>query len=103
MSGGFNVEESALRAYAAAVDAAASRIDGIRSRTRHLDLTQETFGRLPQSDELKADYDSQRSESGDDLQGAVETLNSIAEALRGSAEAYDATEMDNTHVVGGGN
>ena len=101
MSGGFNVEEGALRAYAAAVDAAAGRIDAIRSRTRQLDLTQQAFGKLPQSDELKADYDQQRQESGSDLDSAVETLNSVADALRDSAGAYDATETANSRVVGG--
>lgn len=102
MSGGFNVEGSALRTYAKAVEAAAGRIDGIRARTQQLELTQQTFGRLPQSDELKADYDTQRNESGTDLTDAVETLYAISDALRDSAAAYDGTEMDNSGMMGGG-
>lgn len=103
MSGGFNVEGSALRKYAKAVEAAAGRIDGIRARTQQLELTQQTFGKLPQSDDLKADYDTQRKESGTDLTDAVETLHAIADALRDSADAYDGTEMDNRGMMGGGN
>ncbi|MEY9994725.1 uncharacterized protein YukE [Streptomyces sp. V4I8] len=103
MSGGFDVEGDALRKYARAVEAAAGRLDTIRSRTQQLELTQETFGRLPQSDDLKADYDTQHKESGNDLTDAVETLHSIADALKDSAAAYDGTEMDNRGMMGGGN
>ncbi|MFE5891716.1 type VII secretion target [Streptomyces sp. NPDC056468] len=103
MSGGFDVEGDALRKYAKAVEAAAGRVDSIRSRTQQLELTQETFGKLPQSDELKADYDTQRKESGNDLTDAVDTLYAIADALKDSAEAYDGTEMQNRGMMGGGN
>ncbi|MBT2421267.1 hypothetical protein J7F01_33855 [Streptomyces sp. ISL-22] len=103
MSGGFDVEGDALRKYAKAVEAAAGRINNIRTRTQQLELTQETFGKLPQSDDLKADYDTQRKESGNDLTSAAETLYSIADALKDSAAAYDDTEMDNRGMMGGGN
>lgn len=103
MSGGFDVEGDALRKYARAVEAAAGRIDGIRSRTQQLELTQGTFGKLPESDNLKADYDTQREESGKDLASAVDTLYAISDALKDSAAAYDGTEMDNSGMMGGGN
>ncbi|NEY33217.1 hypothetical protein GTU99_13615 [Streptomyces sp. PRKS01-65] len=102
MSGGFNVEQSALHAYVKAVEAAAGRIEAIRSRTQRLELAQQAFGKLPQSDDLKADYDTQRQESGKDLQDAVETLHSTAEALRDSADSYEAVENENRDIVGGG-
>ncbi|CAL9546004.1 hypothetical protein SUDANB58_04348 [Streptomyces sp. enrichment culture] len=101
MSGGFHVEGDALRKYAKAVEAAAGRIDGIRARTQQMELTQQVFGKLPQSDELKADYDTQREESGNDLISAIETLYSIADALKNSAAAYDDTEEDNRGMMGG--
>lgn len=103
MSGGFDVEGDALRKYAKAVEAAAGRVDGIRARTQQLQLTQETFGKLPQSDELKADYDTQRKESGNDLSDAVDSLYAIADALKDSAAAYDDTELENRGMMGGGN
>lgn len=103
MSGGFNVEASALRTYAKqGADAAAGRIDAIRARTHQLALTQQAFGRLPQSDELKADYDTQRKESRDDLYDAVETLYAIVDALRESADAYRTTEKKNSGGLDGG-
>lgn len=102
MTGGFNVEQSALRAYAQAVNDAAGRLEGIRTRTQSLELTQQAFGRLPQSDELKADYDSQRKDSGNDLQDAVETLHAMADALKESADAYETTEQVNKDIMGGG-
>jgi hypothetical protein len=103
MSGGFDVEGDALRKYAKAVEAAAGRVDSIRARTQQLQLTQETFGKLPQSDELKADYDTQRKESGNDLSDAVDSLYAIADALKDSAAAYDGTELENRGMMGGGN
>ncbi|MFF5253825.1 hypothetical protein ACFY4K_17460 [Streptomyces leeuwenhoekii] len=102
MSGGFKVEQTALHAYAKAVEAAAGRLDAIRVRTQQLELSQQAFGKLPQSDDLKADYDTQRQESENDLKDAVETLNSTAEALRDSADAYEVTETENRDIVGGG-
>ncbi|OEJ24748.1 hypothetical protein AR457_09740 [Streptomyces agglomeratus] len=103
MSGGFNVDGSALRTYAKnGVEAAAGRIDAIRARTQQLALTQQAFGKLPQSDELKADYDTQRKESRDDLEDAVDTLYAIVDALRESADAYHTTEKKISGGLGGG-
>ncbi|MFG2892797.1 hypothetical protein [Streptomyces sp. NPDC048248] len=102
MGQGFDVESEALRRYARAVEAATGKIESIRKRNLGLTLDQGTFGKLPESDNLKADYDTQSTESADDLNSAVETLESIAEAMRDSAEAYDANEESQVQALGGG-
>lgn len=102
MSQGFDVQSEALRRYARAVENAAAKIESIRNRNLGLQLDQGTFGKLPESDNLKGDYDNQSKESADDLKSAGETLDSIVEAMRESADAYDANEQDQVHTLGGG-
>jgi hypothetical protein len=103
MGQGYDVQSEALRRYGTAADDAAGRIEAIRHRNAGLELTQGTFGRLPESDDLKADYDTQMTESADDLASAAETLRSIADGIRQSADNYDTNEDEQTRgFVGGG-
>ncbi|WP_030665965.1 hypothetical protein [Streptomyces rimosus] len=102
MSQGTNVESDALRAYARAAESAADRIAKIRSRTAALDLSDGTFGQLPEANSLRADYIEQKDQSGTDLEDSAEMLRSIAEAVRGSADSYDANEDETARGFGGG-
>ncbi|MFF3496746.1 hypothetical protein ACFYWS_36025 [Streptomyces sp. NPDC002795] len=102
MSGtGFDVESAALRRYAQAAEQAADKVESIRRRLAPLDLHQQTFGRLPESDELKADYDKQSEEAATDLKDVQDALTVIAETVRGSADAYDQGEEAQTQSFGG--
>ncbi|UNZ08028.1 hypothetical protein SRIMHP_04065 [Streptomyces rimosus subsp. rimosus] len=102
MSQGTNVESDALRAYARAAESAADRIAKIRGRTATLDLSDGTFGQLPEANSLRADYIGQKDQSGTDLEDSAEMLRTIAEAVRGSAENYDANEDETARGFGNG-
>jgi hypothetical protein len=98
---GYDVEGAALRRYASALDGAADRVTGIRRRTSALELNSGVFGKLAESDSLKADYDTQSAQSVEDLGDVSETLRVIADGLRLSADAYDANEDDQVRAFGG--
>ncbi|WP_327703082.1 hypothetical protein [Streptomyces decoyicus] len=102
MGQGTDVESDALRRYADAAESAADRIDKIRKRTAGLDLSDGVFGQLPEANSLRADYIDQKDQSGTDLEGAGEMLRSIADAVRGSADNYDANEEATANSFGGG-
>ncbi|MFJ9471766.1 hypothetical protein [Streptomyces caniferus] len=102
MGQGTDVESEALRRYARAAESAADRIDRIRRRTAGLDLSDGVFGQLPEANGLRADYIEQKDQSGKDLEGAGEMLRSIADAVRGSADHYDANEEETARGFGGG-
>jgi hypothetical protein len=102
MGQGFDVQSEALRRYGAAAEDAADRVEAIRRRNAGLTLSQGTFGRLPESDNLTSDYDTQMEESADDLASAAETLLSIADGIRRSAENYDTNEDEQARGFGGG-
>ncbi|MGG7573525.1 hypothetical protein [Streptomyces sirii] len=102
MGQGANVESEALRRYATAAESAADRIEAIRKRTSGLDLSDGVFGQLPEANGLRADYIDQKDQSGTDLDGAAEMLRSLADAVRGSAENYDANEEETVRGFGGG-
>ncbi|GAA2508873.1 hypothetical protein GCM10010406_51680 [Streptomyces thermolineatus] len=102
MGDGYDVSSDALRKYAKAVDAAAKRIEGIRRRTGTLELSQGVFGKLPESDNLKADYDKQTEESQRDLKDAGDALERVADDIREAASSYDETEDTLTQGFGGG-
>ncbi|MFH8408841.1 hypothetical protein ACH4FX_29195 [Streptomyces sp. NPDC018019] len=102
MSQGTNVESDALRTYARAAESAADRIAKIRSRTTGLDLSDGTFGQLPEANSLRADYTEQKDQSGTDLEDSAEMLRTVAEAVRGSADNYDANEDGTARGFGGG-
>lgn len=102
MTNGYDVESAALRTYGNAAEGAAERIERIRKRTAKLTLGESVFGKLPQSDDLKKDYDEQHRESGNDLKSAEETLRAVAGALDGSADSYDSNEDEQTKRFGGG-
>jgi uncharacterized protein YukE len=92
MSQGFDVESKALRAYARGTKSDIERIEKIRSKISQLDLPSGTFGKLPQSDELKSDYDEKQRKSMKDLRDAGDTLEDIIEAIKDTADAYDRNE-----------
>lgn len=92
MSQGFDVESKALRAYARGTKPDIERIEKIRSKVSQLDLAAGTFGKLPESDELKSDYDEKRRDSLKDLEGAADALEEIIEAIKETADAYDRNE-----------
>jgi hypothetical protein len=98
---GYDVESAALRRYSAAVDGASDRVAQIRRRTSELDLSSGVFGKLSESDSLKADYDTQSTQSDEDLRDVSESLQLIADGLRMNADAYDANEEDQVHSFGG--
>lgn len=102
MTDAYDVDDAALRRFGESAEAAAERIERIRKRTSKLTLNQGTFGKMPQADSLKNDYDEQHRESTSDLKNAEETLNAIADALRGSADNYDSNEQEQTKRFGGG-
>lgn len=97
-----DVQSEALRRFARAAEESMARIERIRSRTQELDLSQGVFGKLPEADNLKSDYDEQRNDSADDLKQAAEMLQHIADGVKESADAYDSTEEANAQSFGGG-
>lgn len=98
---GYDVESAALRRFAKSLDSAADRVAVIRRRTAGLDLSSGVFGKLAESDSLKADYDTQSTQAGEDLRDVTETLQLISDGLRLSADAYDANEEDQVRAFGG--
>lgn len=101
MSAQFEVDPQALRTYAKNVDKEAERIRRIRNKIDQVTLAPGAFGKLPESDELAADYEKQRTESLDDLKDAASALEGIVDAVKDMATAYDRTE-DDTNVSFGG-
>ncbi|MEU6348075.1 hypothetical protein ABZ896_01960 [Streptomyces sp. NPDC047072] len=101
MGQGTNVETEALRRYADAAEDAAERVRRIRRRTSGLHLSDGVFGQLPEANELRAGYIEQMGQSGDDLESAAETLDTVARAMRGSADDYDANEDATARSFGG--
>lgn len=99
---GYEVESAALERFAAALDSAADRVALIRRRTAGLGLGSGVFGKLSESDGLKADYDTQTKQADEDLGDVSETLQSVADGLRENAGAYDANEVEQTRAFGGG-
>ncbi|MFG2140321.1 DUF2563 family protein [Streptomyces sp. NPDC048650] len=102
MGTGYDVESTALRRYANAADQAADQVEKIRNRVGHLRLSSGVFGMLAESDSLKADYDKQSEEAVDDLHDVKESLNTVADGMRLTAEAYDNNEEDQVQSFGGG-
>lgn len=92
MSQGFDVESKALRAYARGTRPDIERIEKIRNKVDQLDLSAGTFGKLPESDELKSDYDEKQRDSVKDLRGASDTLQDIIDAIKETADAYDRND-----------
>lgn len=101
-STGYDVDSAALQRFATALDSAADRVVLIRRRAAGLGLDSGAFGKLAESDGLKADYDTQTKQADDDLGDVSETLRSVADGLRENAGAYDANEEEQTRVFGGG-
>lgn len=92
MSQGFDVQSDALQAYARGTRPDIERIEKIRNKIDQLDLASGTFGKLPESDELKSDYDAKQRDSLKDLRGAADTLQDIVDAIKETADAYDRNE-----------
>lgn len=92
MSNGYDVESSTLRAYAKAVDDASARIELIRKRTSTLSIPDNAFGKLPESGELKQDYEEKSKQTAKDLTDAMDSMESIAKGIRSSASDYDDNE-----------
>ncbi|MER6011720.1 hypothetical protein [Streptomyces bluensis] len=101
MSQGFGVASDALRTYARNTEPDVERIQLIRNRIRQLELSAGTFGKLPQSDELKADYDAKQQDSVKDLGDAADTLQDIVDAARVTADRYDGNEHGTAASFGG--
>ncbi|WP_336049496.1 hypothetical protein [Streptomyces sp. CA2R101] len=99
---GYDVESSAIRRYANAADHAADQVEKIRTRINGLKLSSGVFGRLSESDSLKADYDKQSEEAVDDLHDVKQSLSGIADGVRLTADTYDNNEDDQVHALGGG-
>ncbi|MEU9111768.1 hypothetical protein AB0D04_08260 [Streptomyces sp. NPDC048483] len=97
-----DVQSEALRRFARAAEESMGRMEKIRSRTQDLDLSQGVFGKLPEADSLKSDYDEQRNDSLDDLKQAAEMLQHIADGVKESADAYDGTDEATAQSFGGG-
>ncbi|MET8677857.1 hypothetical protein ABZW18_09745 [Streptomyces sp. NPDC004647] len=96
-----DVDGEALRKYAAALDSAAGRVESIRNRIKGLDLSAEPFGKLSESNNLKADYDTQSQEAEDDLLDVSDALHAISKGIKLSATAYEETEDAHTRLFGG--
>lgn len=92
MSNGFDVESDALRAYAKAVDDASARVERIRKRTSALAIPDNAFGKMPESGELKNDYEGKSKQTAKDLMDAVDSMEVIAKGIRGSASGYEDNE-----------
>ncbi|GAA4075212.1 hypothetical protein [Streptomyces shaanxiensis] len=101
MGQGTEVESDALRRYARAVERAEGQVEAIRNRIRPLDLPAGAFGKLSESDSLKADYDTQSTEAEADLKDVMESLAALATGVRLTAAAYDATEEDHVQMFEG--
>ncbi|MFG2191801.1 WXG100 family type VII secretion target [Streptomyces sp. NPDC048639] len=101
MGQGTDVDGEALRKYAAVLEGAAGRVEAIRNRVKGLDLSAEPFGKLSESNALKADYDTQSQEAEQDLQDVSEALQGISKGINLSAAAYDETEDAHTRLFGG--
>ncbi|WP_306323353.1 MULTISPECIES: hypothetical protein [unclassified Streptomyces] len=99
---GFDIDGDALRRYANAAEQAADRLQVIRNGLSDLELSDGVFGQLPESNELRADYMGKKQQAEEDLGSAGDALESVAEAVRESAENYDSTEQANSQTVGGG-
>ncbi|MFG2195831.1 WXG100 family type VII secretion target [Streptomyces sp. NPDC048639] len=98
----FDVESDALRRYAKALGHAAGRLESLERRTQGLGLEGSVFGKLPDAEVLREDYNAQLTESGDDLGNGAEMLRSFAANLNESADDYDATDRDAVSGFGGG-
>ncbi|MEU1850263.1 hypothetical protein ABZ499_13570 [Streptomyces sp. NPDC019990] len=101
LSQGFGVERDALRTYARRTEPDVERIQRIRNRIRPLELSAGTFGKLPESDELKADYDAKQQDAVKDLADAADALQDIVDAARATADRYDGNEQDTAGSFGG--
>ncbi|MCZ9343410.1 hypothetical protein NGM37_37215, partial [Streptomyces sp. TRM76130] len=101
MGQGFDVRSDALRTYARRTEPDVERILRIRNRIRQLELSAGTFGKLPESDELKADYDTKQQDGIKDLGDAADALQQIVDAARSTADRYDGNEQDTTAGFGG--
>lgn len=92
MGQGFDVESMALRAYARNTDPDIERIRKIRHKIDQLDLPDAAFGMLPESNELKADYDEKQRDAVKDLNDAADTLQDMVDAIKETASAYDRND-----------
>lgn len=89
MGQGFDVQSEALRTYARNTDSDIERIRKVRNKIDQLDLPDAAFGLLPESNELKSDYDEKQREGIKDLDDAADTLQDIIDAIKDTAAAYD--------------
>ncbi|MEU4655663.1 hypothetical protein AB0G32_17250 [Streptomyces sp. NPDC023723] len=101
MGQGFDVQSDALRAYARRTEPDVERIQRIRNRIQQLELSAGTFGKLPESDELKADYDTKQEDGIKDLRDAADALQQIVDAARSTADSYDGNEQSTAAGFGG--
>ncbi|SDP65550.1 hypothetical protein SAMN04487981_13144 [Streptomyces sp. cf386] len=83
------------------MDRAEGQVEAIRNRIRPLDLPAGAFGKLSESESLKADYDTQSTEAEADLKDVMESLTAVAEGARLAATAYDTTEEDHVQMLKG--
>ncbi|MEU9287107.1 hypothetical protein AB0D57_20925 [Streptomyces sp. NPDC048275] len=101
MSQGFGVQNDALRTYARRTEPDVERVQRIRNRIQQLELSAGTFGKLPESDELKADYDAKQQDAIKDLGDAADALQNIVDAARATADRYDGNEQNTAAGFGG--
>ncbi|MFC7304047.1 hypothetical protein ACFQVC_07445 [Streptomyces monticola] len=101
MAQGFGVQSDALRTYARNTEPDVGRIQRIRNHITQLELSAGTFGKLPESDSLKSDYDAKQDESLRDLESAAEALQRMVDAARETADRYDGTEVHTVSTFGG--
>jgi hypothetical protein len=100
MSHGFDVQSDALRTYARATEPDVERIQRIRNRIQQLELSAGTFGKLPESEELKSDYDTKQQDAVRDLGDSADALQGIVDAARATAERYDSNEQETSADFG---
>jgi hypothetical protein len=101
MSHGFDVQSEALRTYARRTESDVARIQQICNRLQQLELSDGDFGKLPESDELKADFDAKQQDAVKDLGDAADVLRYIVDAARATADRYDGSERDTAAGFGG--
>ncbi|GAA1187683.1 hypothetical protein F4556_005682 [Kitasatospora gansuensis] len=92
MSGEYQVRPEAIRRFAATAEQRADRLREIRGQLGAHQLSQGSFGRLPESDELYAEYQERAEVGVSNLGTAAESMARLAEHVEGVARNYEGVE-----------
>lgn len=92
MSGGYRVDPEAIRRFGRTSAERSAKLREIRERLGGGWLPPDTFGRLPESDEIAADYQERHEAAVVNVISAADTMERIGDHAQDLARSYEAAE-----------